>query len=199
MGLWYDWRFREPGESLSAHFTDIENGTKLFDATLSLRRREIGNAALARVLINYPFMTVKVTTMIHWQALRLWLKGHRFSCTRPSASLLGRSSLMKATIIPPSAPALHKPGPTLLHNWARTQVLALFQGLRYGRLVIIDGEERWSFGGDATGYSRKQLSGYSIRVSTSGCCWAAALAPAKPTWPATGQPMISPRWCGSSF
>ena len=58
---------------------------------------------------------------------------------------------MKATIIPPSAPALHKPSPTLLHNWARTQVLALFQGLRYGRLVIIDGEERWSFGGDATG------------------------------------------------
>ncbi|HAA04584.1 MAG TPA: SAM-dependent methyltransferase, partial [Syntrophobacteraceae bacterium] len=57
---------------------------------------------------------------------------------------------MKATIIPPSPPALHKPSPTLLHNWARTQVLALFQGLRYGRLVIIDGEERWSFGGDAT-------------------------------------------------
>jgi cyclopropane-fatty-acyl-phospholipid synthase len=27
----------------------------------------------------------------------------------------------------------------------------LFQGLRYGRLVIMDGEERWSFGGDATG------------------------------------------------
>jgi cyclopropane-fatty-acyl-phospholipid synthase len=58
---------------------------------------------------------------------------------------------MKATIIPPSAPALHKPSPTLLHIWARTQILKLFQGLRYGRLVIIDGEERWSFGGDATG------------------------------------------------
>ena len=78
MGLWYDWRFREPGESLSAHFTDIENGTKLFDATLSLRRRGISNAALARVLINYPLMTLKVITMIHWQALRLWLKGAPF-------------------------------------------------------------------------------------------------------------------------
>jgi cyclopropane-fatty-acyl-phospholipid synthase len=58
---------------------------------------------------------------------------------------------MKATIIPPSAPALHKPSPTLLHIWARTQILKLFQGLRYGRLVIIDGEERWGFGGDTTG------------------------------------------------
>ena len=78
MGLWYDWRFREPGESLSAHLTDIEKGTKLFDATLSLRRREISDSALTRVLISYPFMTVKVTTMIHWQALRLLTKGAPF-------------------------------------------------------------------------------------------------------------------------
>jgi DUF1365 family protein len=78
MGLWYDWRFREPCESLSAHLTDIEKGTKLFDATLSLRRREISDSALTRVLTSYPFMTVKVTTMIHWQALRLLTKGAPF-------------------------------------------------------------------------------------------------------------------------
>ena len=30
---------------------------------------------MAKVLITYPMMTVKVILAIHWQALKLWLKG----------------------------------------------------------------------------------------------------------------------------
>jgi hypothetical protein len=45
---------------------------------LTLRRREISPQNLARVLLAYPPMTLKVITMIHWQALRLWLKGATF-------------------------------------------------------------------------------------------------------------------------
>jgi len=33
---------------------------------------------LNRVLLAYPFMTLKVTTMIYLQALRLWSKGAVF-------------------------------------------------------------------------------------------------------------------------
>jgi DUF1365 family protein len=53
---------------------DYENGEKLFDASLALKRREISPGALNRVLLKYPLMTAKVTTMIYWQALRLLLK-----------------------------------------------------------------------------------------------------------------------------
>ena len=53
---------------------DFENGQKLFDASLALKRREISAWALTDVLIKYPLMTAKVTTMIYWQALRLLLK-----------------------------------------------------------------------------------------------------------------------------
>jgi DUF1365 family protein len=78
MDIWYDWRLKEPGATVSAHFTDYHQGQKMFDATLTLARREITPRNLTRVLLSYPPMTLKVITMIHWQALRLWLKGARF-------------------------------------------------------------------------------------------------------------------------
>jgi DUF1365 family protein len=74
MDINYDWRFREPEEFIRVHMIDFENGQKLFDASLQLKRREISPWALAEVLIKYPLMTAKVTTMIYWQALRLLLK-----------------------------------------------------------------------------------------------------------------------------
>jgi hypothetical protein len=57
------------------HFINLGRGIRLFDASLQLRRQEISRTSLARVLIRYPLMTLKVVGLIHWQALRLWLKG----------------------------------------------------------------------------------------------------------------------------
>jgi hypothetical protein len=74
MDMHYDWRFREPGETLSVHMESFRKDQKYFDATLTLRRREITGALLNRVLWSYPPMTLKVIAMIYWQALRLWLK-----------------------------------------------------------------------------------------------------------------------------
>jgi DUF1365 family protein len=74
MDIHYDWRFRVPGDSLRVHMIDYENGEKLFDASLALRRREITPGALTWMLIRYPVMTGKVITMIYWQALRLIFK-----------------------------------------------------------------------------------------------------------------------------
>jgi DUF1365 family protein len=74
MGMHYDWRFREPGETLNVHMESFKENKKFFDATLTLRRREITGSLLNRVIWTYPPMTLKVTAMIYWQALRLWLK-----------------------------------------------------------------------------------------------------------------------------
>jgi DUF1365 family protein len=46
-----------------------------FDATLSLRRRELSGATLSRMLIRYPAMSLQVVAKIYAQALRLKLKG----------------------------------------------------------------------------------------------------------------------------
>lgn len=74
MDIQYDWRFRLPGDRLGVHMIDYQGKNKIFDASLSLRRREITPAALTNVLIKYPLLTGKVVAMIYWQALRLVIK-----------------------------------------------------------------------------------------------------------------------------
>jgi len=74
MDIHYDWRFREPDETLKVHMIDYQKREKLFDASLALHRQPITRAALTRVLIRYPMMTGKVVVMIYWQALRLIVK-----------------------------------------------------------------------------------------------------------------------------
>ncbi|MEJ2212698.1 MAG: DUF1365 family protein [Gammaproteobacteria bacterium] len=70
----YRWHFSSPGEELNVHMANLESDKKSFDATLRLQRISINSVNLARVLAFHPFMTLKVVTMIYFQALRLWLK-----------------------------------------------------------------------------------------------------------------------------
>ena len=70
----YDWRFSHPGKHLAVHMENREAGDRLFDATLTLERKEITGRSLAMSLLSFPFATLGVVAAIHWQALRLWLK-----------------------------------------------------------------------------------------------------------------------------
>lgn len=72
----YDWRFSAPDAELRINMDVFDGERKNFDATLVLRRRDFTGANLARVLIRYPLMTLQVVAAIHWQALRLWLRGN---------------------------------------------------------------------------------------------------------------------------
>ena len=75
MDVDYRWKFSTPGESLTVFMENTREGNKIFDAGLLLHRTEIDGLSLARILTFHPFMTFKVILAIHWQALRLWLKG----------------------------------------------------------------------------------------------------------------------------
>lgn len=74
MQMTYHWRSRTPGTSLSIHLQNWRDGEQAFNATLGLRRVEISARALNRLLLQHPFMTVKVGLAIYWQALRLFSK-----------------------------------------------------------------------------------------------------------------------------
>ena len=51
-----------------------ESETKVFDATLSLRRKPLIQSQLNRVLLKTPAQTASVAIGIYWQALKLFLK-----------------------------------------------------------------------------------------------------------------------------
>jgi len=75
MDVNYDWRFNTPEQNLTVHMQNSRKGKKIFDATMVLQRKEITARSLAFVLCSYPFMTLKIIAAIHWQALKLLLKG----------------------------------------------------------------------------------------------------------------------------
>lgn len=70
----YDWQSTTPNKTLAIHIENWSDHQKITDATLSLRHEPITPEILRNILIQFPFMTVKVVFAIYWQALKLWLK-----------------------------------------------------------------------------------------------------------------------------
>jgi DUF1365 family protein len=70
----YEYAFSEPGDEVFARIHMREGETRPLTAVLRGRRTELTNRSLARMLLRYPLMPAQVMALIHWQALRLWLK-----------------------------------------------------------------------------------------------------------------------------
>ena len=74
----YRFRLTEPGDQVSVLIRqDVPEGLQLV-ATLKGRRRPLTDRSIIAALVRDPLMTFKVIAAIHWQALRLWLKGAVF-------------------------------------------------------------------------------------------------------------------------
>lgn len=75
----YEFLLTPPGDGLVAHINvgpdDGSLRPTMFDATLTLRRRPWTAATLRAALMRQPLMTAKVIGAIHWEAMRLRLKG----------------------------------------------------------------------------------------------------------------------------
>lgn len=74
----YSWRLPPPGETLEARCDLHHAGQLSLASRLSLARRPLTDRTLSSALLSLPFMTVRVMFGIHWQALKLWLKGATF-------------------------------------------------------------------------------------------------------------------------
>lgn len=97
MDIKYRWRLTPPDRRLFFHMEDFREDRKLFDATLSLRRREITPRELRLALVQHPAMTWRILLWIYWHAAHLKLKGIPFL---PHPKLTARSTKSAAAIPP---------------------------------------------------------------------------------------------------
>ncbi len=75
MAARYRFRLPPPGERLSVVIQEEVGRATTLVATLTGTRRPLTDAQLLRAVLRLPLMTYKVTVGIHYEALRLWLKG----------------------------------------------------------------------------------------------------------------------------
>ncbi|HAZ60542.1 MAG TPA: DUF1365 domain-containing protein [Gammaproteobacteria bacterium] len=74
MDLDYDWRFGVPGRRLWVQMVSLNEGSRVFDATLSLERLPWDATSRREVLLRHPLMSLEVIAGIYFQAARLWWK-----------------------------------------------------------------------------------------------------------------------------
>lgn len=78
MNMDYHWKVHAPDQFLKLNIESITDNKKMFNASMQLKRIEINSKHLASTLINFPLMTIKVVAAIHFEALKLWLKGIQY-------------------------------------------------------------------------------------------------------------------------
>ena len=77
MDMRYVFRGATPAQTLHLAIDGLDPAGRLIATAMNGRRRPLTDAALLRVALAIPLLTLKVTAAIHWEALKLWLKGVR--------------------------------------------------------------------------------------------------------------------------
>lgn len=74
MDVEYHWRLDGPTDRLSFTLDCMRQGERIFEATLSLHRRQLTEAAMRAMLRPVGPSSLETLRAIYWQAFRLWLK-----------------------------------------------------------------------------------------------------------------------------
>lgn len=85
MATRYRFRISPPGGEVKLRILEMDDQGPLLAASFFGHRRPLTTPALLRSFVTLPFLTLKIIGAIHWQALRLWLKGVKL-VPRPHAA-----------------------------------------------------------------------------------------------------------------
>jgi DUF1365 family protein len=77
-GLRYEFRITPPGEKVVVAMLVRRGQTLALSASFAGERRALTDANLLKAWAGNPLMTFKVIAGIHWEALKMWLKGVRY-------------------------------------------------------------------------------------------------------------------------
>lgn len=70
----FDFRLQVPGEAVNLYIDDYKQGKKVLLSSVTGRRVPLSDGRLMWYILRFPVITLQVITLIHWQALVLWLK-----------------------------------------------------------------------------------------------------------------------------
>jgi hypothetical protein len=100
MAMTYAFAVRPPTDALFVAVDSSDGAGPMLHAAFCARRAELSDAAILKAFLGAPLLMLKVLAGIHWEALRIWLKGGRFHA-RPAlldeaVTVVGPSRLRRA-------------------------------------------------------------------------------------------------------
>jgi uncharacterized protein len=98
MPMRYYFRVSRPGSDVKLRILETDGAGPLLAATFHGRRRDLSSGQLLRSFFALPLVTFKIVAAIHWEALRLWIKGARL-VPRPATAHRDNSSAGPNTIL----------------------------------------------------------------------------------------------------
>jgi DUF1365 family protein len=112
----FDFTLRAPGEKLSVQIDDYVGAERTLTSVLAGPRRELTGMRLAWFTVKYPFITLRVISLIHWHAFLLWLKrvpwfaksaraADQRELYRPHSSLAPRATAAPSLPLPHAHPS----------------------------------------------------------------------------------------------
>ncbi len=78
MNARYHFRLGNSTRRLSVLIQEYQQDQLLLVASITGRLVSLSDTRLLHVALAYPLLTLKVIVMIHWQALKLWIRGAQF-------------------------------------------------------------------------------------------------------------------------
>jgi hypothetical protein len=70
----FDFNLDVPGDKLNIRINNLKDGKKIFISTLTGKKEPLSDGNLLRYFFSFPLITIRIITLIHWNAMKLWIK-----------------------------------------------------------------------------------------------------------------------------